>query len=215
MTRLVRFYPRWWRKRYGAEFAALLADLRAEGRGRWRLGVDVVAGALDARLRPPPAAGPGRIAASIGARAGVLAAVPIATVVVVSNVVRPSPGDDSAAVLTGYVAIMLVLAAAGFVAGRRVRAPIGPPVAGAVAGAVIAALTIATFAVVDNAFLDVVGRQQVKVDGLAHSHLTSMRLYVNLTLAVAAAFLLPVLTGCGAALGALGGAAGRHRSARG
>jgi hypothetical protein len=44
--RLLRLYPRAWRDRYGDEFLALLGDQRLPARSV----VDVVAGALDARL---------------------------------------------------------------------------------------------------------------------------------------------------------------------
>lgn len=40
MNWLVRLYPRWWRERYGGEFAALLEDLSGT-RARWRLVVDI------------------------------------------------------------------------------------------------------------------------------------------------------------------------------
>lgn len=45
---LLRAYPAGWRERYGDEFLALLAD-RPD---RWRDAVDILAGALDARLHP-------------------------------------------------------------------------------------------------------------------------------------------------------------------
>jgi hypothetical protein len=48
MTWLVRLYPRAWRERYGDEFSALLREQR------WSFGllVDVLAGAIDARVEP-------------------------------------------------------------------------------------------------------------------------------------------------------------------
>ncbi len=48
MNRLLRLYPAVWRDRYGAEFEALLADRPPGLRDR----IDIVRGALDARLRP-------------------------------------------------------------------------------------------------------------------------------------------------------------------
>ena len=48
MSRLVRLYPRAWRARYGDEFAALIAERRPTLADR----VDIVRGALDARLHP-------------------------------------------------------------------------------------------------------------------------------------------------------------------
>lgn len=48
MNRLLRLYPAVWRDRYGAEFEALLADRPPSPLDR----LDIVRGALDARLRP-------------------------------------------------------------------------------------------------------------------------------------------------------------------
>lgn len=48
MIRLLRLYPRRWRQRYGEE----VADLLAGERPSFRLFVDLLAGAVDARLNP-------------------------------------------------------------------------------------------------------------------------------------------------------------------
>ena len=48
MTWLLRLYPRRWRARYGDELAALVADERPS----FGLFVDLLAGAVDARLNP-------------------------------------------------------------------------------------------------------------------------------------------------------------------
>lgn len=49
MTGVLRFYPRWWRRRYGDEMRAML-ELAPARRGDRR---DLVRGALDAWLHPP------------------------------------------------------------------------------------------------------------------------------------------------------------------
>jgi hypothetical protein len=60
MSALLRLYPSAWRERYGAEFAELLAARPPSLRDR----LDIVAGAVDARLHPQLAGAPtGRIAA--------------------------------------------------------------------------------------------------------------------------------------------------------
>lgn len=69
----------------------------------------------------------------------------------------------------------------------------------------IGLLTIGTFAVIDNVFLDVVSRQQVKIDGLAGSGFTSMRTYVNVGLLFAGAVLSTFLALAGAVLAVVGG----------
>jgi hypothetical protein len=80
----------------------------------------------------------------------------------------------------------------------------GVAVSGAVAGAVIGLLTIGTFFVVDNVWLDIVSRQQTKIDGLAHSGGGSMRDYINAGLA-GAAILLPIMLASFGAILAIGG----------
>jgi hypothetical protein len=59
--------------------------------------------------------------------------------------------------------------------------------------------------VVDNVFLDIVGQQQVKIEGLARSGATSMRTYVNSGLAVAFVVLTGFFAVAGAGLAVLGG----------
>jgi hypothetical protein len=55
MTRLVALYPQAWRDRYEDEFLALMADRPPDAIDR----VDIVRGALDARLHPPGVGEPG------------------------------------------------------------------------------------------------------------------------------------------------------------
>jgi len=49
IARLLRWYPAGWRERYGDEFAALLRDTIADGRGGLCLSLDVASGGLAAR----------------------------------------------------------------------------------------------------------------------------------------------------------------------
>lgn len=73
---LIRLYPRAWRERYEAEFLSLLAARPPSVRDR----LDIVSGAIDARLhpqtpgspeRPRPAMQPARLAAAVSLLAGV------------------------------------------------------------------------------------------------------------------------------------------------
>ena len=61
------------------------------------------------------------------------------------------------------------------------------------------------FIVIDNLFLDVVMRQPDKAYGFAHSSFHSARDYVNAGNLPAYAIALPVFTGVGALMGAIGG----------
>jgi hypothetical protein len=194
MRWLLRLYPRWWRERYGDEFAALLEDLR----GDRPVVLDIVKGAVDARLR---SSAPFKL----GLVFGLPVALALAVDIVYTNVIRPVH-DDQTEVLICYASIFALQFVAGLVAARRARSPFGPALTGATAGAVIAIIVIATFVVVDNLFLGTVGRQPQKIRGLAESPFESMRLYVNVTLVVATAILVPFLTACGIAFSALGGA---------
>lgn len=75
MSRMLALYPRAWRDRYGLEFQLLMAERPPSQRDR----IDIVRGAIDARLHPQVASaaptGPGvgvRIAGALGVLAGVL-----------------------------------------------------------------------------------------------------------------------------------------------
>jgi hypothetical protein len=59
------------------------------------------------------------------------------------------------------------------------RQPQCQALAGLVAGSMLGALTAATFAVVDNVWLDVVAQQQSKINGFAHSDAGSMQGYID------------------------------------
>jgi hypothetical protein len=48
---LLRFYPRWWRERYGEELEALLSQSSSAKRISWRARADVARAGLDERLR--------------------------------------------------------------------------------------------------------------------------------------------------------------------
>ncbi|MGI8802904.1 MAG: hypothetical protein ACR2KV_12120 [Solirubrobacteraceae bacterium] len=49
---LLRLYPAGWRERYAEEFAEVLVASLARGERTWQIALDVLAGALDARLHP-------------------------------------------------------------------------------------------------------------------------------------------------------------------
>jgi hypothetical protein len=100
--------------------------------------------------------------------------------VVLVNVVFPSRDDnDGFQVLASYTCIFAALLLVGLLAARDGASRKGWILAGLLAGMAIGALTAATFAVVDNVWLDVVSRQQTKIDGFARSGVGSMREYIN------------------------------------
>jgi len=186
--RLLRLYPRWWRERYGDEFEVLLEDLPSD---RSYL-VDIVKGAVDARLRS---------SLPLGLVFGLPAGLALAVDIVYTNVIHPNADDT---VFIHYAAIFALQFGAGLVAARRTRPPFGPALTAAAAGAVIAVVVIVTFVVVDNLFLRTVASQPQKIRGLAESPFASMRLYLNATLVLAAAILIPLLSASGLVLGEAG-----------
>ncbi|MFI5896182.1 hypothetical protein ACIA5D_39385 [Actinoplanes sp. NPDC051513] len=216
MKRLLRLYPAAWRRRYGDEMAQLLDDLGPMSAGaRLRTGADLMHGAMDAHLTKGMVMSPQTRTAL--RRAVVIAVVVwagLSTEVVLTNVVFPSvEDDDGVSVLVAYTAVLAALLLTGMQAGRATSSRRTHALAGAVAGALIAVATIATFAVVDNVFLDTISRQQAKIDGLAHSGMTSMRAYVNLGLAVGAVGLAAFFGAAGAGLAVLGGIIAQRRRA--
>ena len=131
--------------------------------------------------------------------------------IVLSNVVFPSKNDDDTiSVLVSYLCVFAGLLLTGTAAARDGTGRKRLALAGFIAGTMIGAMTVTTFAVVDNVWLDVIGQQQAKIDGFAHSGAASMREYINNGLVGAAVFLTVALGVFGAALSLVGGLVGRE-----
>lgn len=138
--------------------------------------------------------------------------------VVWSNVVVPShESDDEYGVwyLVFYVGLLVYFFVAGLVVAGRPASVVRGAVTGAVTAVLVALLTLVTFAVIDNLFLDVVMQQPDKAYSFAHSGMTSQRDFVNSGLVQGLVFVPLVLGGFGAAFGALGGAVRRSLERRG
>ena len=148
-----------------------------------------------------------------GAYDGVVVAAALVVVVVWTNVLFPAGPNESDSdpeyvrqILAVYAALALLLVAIGAHGRPRAATAVDSIKAGAAAALVVAALTMATFLVVDNAFFDVVSQQHDKVVTFAASGWSSMRAWVNYQLLGGSLFVLPGATAFGAALGYLGGA---------
>jgi len=129
------------------------------------------------------------------------------------NVVFPSKTDnDAIPMVMSYLGIFAALYLTGMLAARDGTSRAGQILAGLTAGVMIGALLVATFAIVDNVWLDVVSQQQTNIDGFAHSDAVSMRDYINHNLIGPAVFFTIVFGAVGAMLGGLGGLAG-HKAA--
>ena len=215
MKRLIRVYPAWWRERHAAEMTRLLEDLEPMSwRRRLSTGLDLLRGAADAHLMGPPRqSGMHLLVRSALRRAALVALlvwVALTVEIVRSNVVHASTADDDGvSVLVSYLAVFGALATVGALAAQVVPDWRVVAAAGAAAGALIGALTILTYAVVDNVFLGVVSRQSAKIDGLAASGMDSMRMYINTSLLLGFCVLSGFLAIAGAGLAVAGGLTSR------
>jgi hypothetical protein len=184
---------------------AMIAELEHVGSRRDQ--ARLVLGAIRVALLPPPWLA--RYGRPAGHACGValVAAVPLAIGLYLSNVVFPSPEDNGFGVLAMDLYVIIALMTAG-AAARRAGGGTGQwIVAGMLAGLVIAVLGMGTFAVIDNVFLNVVMHQRGKIDGFRASGLTSMRAYINGDLEATAPGVAILLASGGAFLGSLGAVA--------
>jgi hypothetical protein len=206
---LIRLYPAWWRRRYGAELEQLVYDMRPST--SWlALATDLILGAVEAHIQQGlDMQTTDRKAIMRGVLIAGIVWVGLSVEVVLSNVVFPSKSDnDTVSVLVSYLCVFAALFLTGALAAKADASRKGQVLAGLIAGAMIGALTITTFAVVDNVWLDTVSQQQTKIDGFAHSGAASMRDYINNGLIGGAVFLTVALGVFGAALSLLGGSVG-------
>ena len=206
MSWLIRLYPARWRERYGSELEQLVHDLRPS-RSRVGIAVDLVKGALGAHLQQGIDVQPSdRRAITRGTLIAGVVWFGLSAEIIVVNVVLPSKTDDDAAsVLISYLCIFAALFLTGALAARDGVGRKGQILAGLIAGSMIGALTVATFAFVDNVWLEIVAQQQSKIDGFAHSSAGSMREYINHGLIGTAVFLTAGLGILGAGLSRAGG----------
>jgi hypothetical protein len=211
MTWLIRLYPARWRERYGAELEQLVRDLRPST-STVIIAVDLVRGALDARVQEGIDVQTwDRKAIKRGTLIAGTVWLGLSAEILIVNVILPSKTDDDAlSVLVSYLCIFAALFLTGTLAARDGAGRKGQVLAGLVAGSMIGALTAATFAVVDNVWLDVVAQQQSKIEGFAHSGAGSMREFINHELIGAAVYLTVGLGVLGAALSWAGGLFGRE-----
>jgi hypothetical protein len=197
-TALIPPSRRDWGKAISAELAC--SSSRAE---RTRLALAAVRIVL---LTPPGFISGLRGYARAALRSAVLALiayVPIGLALYLLNVTFPSPQFAVPAVL-GYGYPLLVLLTAGARARRASHRTGASIVAGVTAGLVLAILATATVAVLDNAFLSVIGQQQDNVAGFRDSGMTSMRAYLNRDLESLAPVVITIAVIAGAIFGRLG-----------
>ena len=110
-------------------------------------------------------------------------------------------------ILSVYLATLLYYGAAGFFSVRKSGHVRDGMRIGAITAVIGLGLAIATFALLDNIFLETVSQQVDKIRGfqLHPSEFSSMRAYINWSHLGGAVFVLPLFGLIGAACGGLGG----------
>jgi hypothetical protein len=168
LDRLIRLYPAGWRARYGDELTQLVHDLRP-ARPAARLAADLVKGAFRVRVEEGLSmAEQNRAVIRNTALVAGIVWLGLTVEIVLSNVVFPTKQDDDGlSVVVSYLCVFAALGLVGLLAARAGAGPRGQLFAGIAAGIAIGALTMATFAVVDNVWFGIVSQQQAKIDGFA------------------------------------------------
>jgi hypothetical protein len=189
------------RRDWGRAMSAELACAQSRGEQ-----ARLVLGAARVVLLPPPGIADYGRSAGRSAALAAIAYLPLGLGLYLANVVFPSPQDSTAGVLAMDAYLLVALMAAGALARRASARPGAPVIAGMAAGLVIAVLGMATFAVLDNAFLSIVSHQQGKIDGFRGSGMTSMRAYINGGLEATAPGVAIVLTIAGSVFAPIGAA---------
>ena len=132
------------------------------------------------------------------------------TIVVLTNVVFPTPNESddeyTAWYLVLYLGLFLLFAIGGVIAADRVRLLQTGALGGVVTALIILGMTFVTFAVVDNLFLDVVSQQIDKINSFQRqTTYTNMRDFINSGLLMGSVVALAAGATIGGMLGALGG----------
>jgi hypothetical protein len=127
--------------------------------------------------------------------------------VVLTNVVFPSPNESddeyTGWYLALYLGLFLLFAIGGAINSERAHLLRSGAIGGAVAALLMVAMVMLTFAVVDNLFLDVVSQQIDKINAFhAQTTYTSMRDFINDGLLRGLVVALPVVAVVGSCLGA-------------
>jgi hypothetical protein len=122
----------------------------------------------------------------------------LSVIVVLTNVVFPSPNESDDEYTGWYIVLYL---------GLFLLFAIG----GAVTALIIVGVIMLTFAVIDNVFLDIVSQQIDKINAFhAQTTFTTMRDFMNSGLLLGTVVILPVVAVVDAALGAFASLLRRH-----
>jgi hypothetical protein len=190
------------RRDWGRAMSAELACARSRSEQ-----ARLVVGAMRVTLLAPRGLADHGRSAARSAGLAAIAFVPLGLGLYLANVIFPSAQDGTTAGVVGMDAyLFLALMTVGALARRASARLSAPVIAGIAAGLVVAALSMVTFAVIDNAFLAIVSHQQSKIDGFRASGMTSMRGYINADLESTAPGVALFFTVVGAVLASIGAA---------
>ena len=145
---------------------------------------------------------------------GLLLGILMSVAIVATNVIwpllagNPSP-DNELSEGIGWLIVILIVFAAGFFRIRRTSNLRDAAIAGGTITFVAFAMTMLTFLVIDNLFIDIVSRQSEKIWLFQRSGFADMRSYLNHSNLRALWTALPVITAFGAICGLAGGYVGR------
>lgn len=125
-------------------------------------------------------------------RFGILLGILLSVIIFLSNVVFPSnapdwaPGELFVAILIGLYVMWAAYRSDGSLKERLLT--------GALTSLIGFTLAMATFFIIDNAYLGIVSQQSDKIVGFRAGHYTSMQAYINMNLVKALLFGLPAST---------------------
>lgn len=216
---LLHLYPEAHHREYGPLMLQAFRDHYRETRGvHGRIGMrfwlEVLADEMQSMLREHLSSLQGGIAMQWmrkqqGVLFGLLLGVLAIGAIVWTNVLFPNVESDSEYETTyaiGYLMLFLFFVFVGFLASRQTRRLLSGAWAGALTALLGFGITMLTFLVVDNVWLNVVSHQADKIYGFQHNTFPTMRDYINAGLLSGALAGLPLSAGIGAACGTLGAA---------
>ena len=147
---------------------------------------------------------------------GVLLGLGMSAAIILTNVVFPSnKSDDGLINMFAFLLLFLLFAVGGYIAGKNTNSIKKGAIGGGITAIISVGMTMLTFFVIDNLFLDIVSKQPDKIWAFNHqTTYTDMRDFINYGLLKGLIFVLPVITLLGAVFGTIGAAIARRFSLR-
>jgi hypothetical protein len=212
-TFLLKFYPKYHQQVFGSQMLQTFKDhyndiLEHEDRVGVDFWLEVVSDEVKGIVREHIETLNGKEYSmnkyALGLGLGILMSV----AVVVTNVVFPTQDSDSEyqmLYLITYLGLFFLFGVGGYLASKGTRSLQSGAVGGAVTAFLSIGLTMLTFIIIDNLFLDIVSQQPDKIWGFQHQQaFHTMRAYINHGLLTGVLSVLPGITLLGALLGAIG-----------